>query len=121
MVALFEQEMRVKQTLAFIAAEPTLLPMTRRPWIPDGSGGMKRGPATPVAAQQVRLVAANQQLPVRRTADGRDVQPNYTMIGMPDLNVQAGDTFLIDGTRYEVIFIQPNRTEATRAEVGYGR
>jgi hypothetical protein len=121
MVAVYESQMRQKQTQAFVDAEPTELPLVRRPWISDGAGGFKRGPATTVWPQHIRLVASNTQLPVRRTVDGRDVQPNYTLIGMPTVDVQSGDTFTIDGVRYEVIFIYPNKTEALRADVGYGR
>lgn len=121
MVSTVEAQMRQAQTQALIDAEGISLSLTRQPWVSDGAGGWRRGARTSVAAQKVRLISANTQLPVRRTMDGREVSPLYTMVGMPDLNVQAGDSFIIDSVRYEVVFVQPSRVDATRAEVAYGR
>jgi hypothetical protein len=116
-----EIALRIDQTRAFIDAEPIELAITRRPWISDGAGGFKRGPATAVPAQTLRLVSPNTQLPLRRTVDGRDAQPVYTLVGMPTDDVQNGDTFLVDTVRYEVVFVQPKKLDALRAEVAYGR
>jgi hypothetical protein len=116
-----EIALRTEQTRAFIDAEPIVLALTRRPWISDGAGGYKRGPVQNIAAQSLRLVSPNTQLPLRRTVDGRDAQPIYTLIGMPTDNVQNGDTFMVDAVRYEVVFVQPKKLDALRAEVAYGQ
>jgi hypothetical protein len=116
-----EIELRTEQTFAFISAEPTDLALSRRPLISDGAGGFKRGPAVNVAAQTLRIVSPNTQLPLRKSVDGRDAQPIYTIVAMPEADVQSGDTFLIDTVRYEVVFVQPKKLDALRAEVAYGR
>jgi hypothetical protein len=116
-----EIALRTEQTRAFIDAEPIDLALTRRPWIPDGAGGFKRGPATLLPALTLRLVSPNTQLPMRRTVDGRDAQPIYTLLGMPTDDIQNGDTFTVDAVRYEVVFVQPKKLDALRAEVAYGR
>jgi len=116
-----EIELRILQTQEFIAAESSSVVFVRRPWVSDGAGGFKRGTAVNVAAQQLRLIGSNTQLPVRQTVDGREIQPNYTIVGMPDLDITSGDTFVLGGIRYEVVFVYSNKLEATRAEVGYGR
>lgn len=116
-----EVALRTEQTRAFIDAEPIDLALVRRPWIPDGAGGYKRGPVQNIPAQTLRLVSPNTQLPLRRTVDGRDAQPIYTLIGMPTDDVSNGDTFLVDGIRYEVVFVQPKKFDALRAEVAYGQ
>lgn len=116
-----EQEMRRKATVDFIEPEPFLLTLRRRPLIPDGAGGYKRGPEVPLAVQTMRLVSSNNQLPLKSTVDGREVQPEFLLVCRWDADVAAGDLFTLDATRYEVLFVYPNRTDATRAEVGYGR
>jgi hypothetical protein len=116
-----EVAMRTFQTRAFIDAEPLELALVRRAFVPDGAGGYKRGPIQNIPAQTLRMIASNTQLPLRRTVDGRDAQPLYTLLGMPDDDIQAGDTFIIDQIRYEVVFVQPKKFDALRAEVAYGR
>lgn len=118
---IIELEMRRQSTTDFIVAEPFSIVLSRRPLIPDGAGGFKRGPAVALPGQVARLVQSNNQLPLKSTVDGREVQPEFLLVGEWDADVLAGDTFTLDGTRYEVLFVYPNRTEAARAEVGYGR
>jgi hypothetical protein len=116
-----EVYIRTLNTKTFMDAEPLDVAFSRRPLVSDGSGGKVRGTAVVLAVQRIRLVAANTQLPIRQSADGREVQPVFSLVAMPDLDVVNGDTFSYGGVRYEVLFVYPARVDATRADVGYGR
>lgn len=94
-----------EQTKEFIDENPTDLATVRNTRTPDGSGGYTTSP-TDVPAQRVRLV--NQARGVsteRRSASGAVVTPDIVVVGMPDLDMQRGDTFTHEGVKMEVVWV----------------
>jgi hypothetical protein len=67
--------------------------------------------------QAVFIEASRNQLPVRETVDGRTVQPTASLIGLYDMDIRNGDTFTLNQATYEVVFVYPDRSYETRADV----
>jgi hypothetical protein len=108
----------VKQTRQFIAEDPTVINLTRTARNSDGAGGWTPGAPTPVAAQTVRLVPSNPSTGSEvRTVSGEVLKTTYSIVAMPDANIQEGDSFMVDGFRHEVVIVLGIGGYEVRAEV----
>lgn len=92
------------QTKAFIGYAPDSLVLSRPSKTPDGVGGFITGTPVELAAQRVRVVGLRSAV-TRVLPEGRTVQIAYAVIGMPDLDVQLGDTFPMDNEVVEIVNI----------------
>jgi hypothetical protein len=96
----------IEQTSAFIEENPTDLVITRPVREPDGAGGMRDLPPNDLPAQRVRVVPASPSASVEvRNTSGETVSLAYSLVGLPDCDVQPDDSMVIDGLRYEVAVV----------------
>lgn len=101
---------KVRQTERFIAENPTDLVLTRNTRASDGAGGFTTSP-TPLSSQVVRIVQQRTSAAVeRRNISGEVVNPSVTLVCLPSVNVQRGDTFTWQGLSAEVVW---------RTDLGY--
>lgn len=115
-----ELQQQRRMTLAEINAAPTMVAFQRQDYIDDLSGGQKpSGTPQTLTAQRITLMSPTTQLPERRTSVGITVQPSYLLKAKWDADVERFDWFYIDGVKYEVVFIHPDRRYQTKAEVVY--
>jgi hypothetical protein len=103
---------------AFIDARPSDVTIIRTPGVADAAGGHATGAAQTLTPQRARIVKTSRQVaPTRQTIDGDIVTVDALLIGSPTLDVERGDR-LEDGTsRFEVVFVHPDRSEETRSEL----
>lgn len=106
-------------TKYFIAADPISLVLTRTPKVSDGAGGLKNGTPVALTAQTVRLIPLQDATQQRTTADGKQVLPQYMLMGEYNADIARGDTFVIAGRRYEVVFVLQNKQYEVKSEVYY--
>lgn len=101
-------EAHLRLTEAFVRENPVDIEITRYSTTSDGAGGYVRGAPETLAVQTMRKVASSfkSDLAVRHTSDGREVKPTATMIGLPDVDIQDGDLFIIEGVSHEVVFTE---------------
>lgn len=101
----------VKQTVAFINEAPMDIIIHRRHKEEVPSGGFKWVNDPDLAPQTVRKLGRYVSSAnvggsgSRTTTDGQVVVPNAIIIGLPDFDVQIGDTFDIDGISHEVMWV----------------
>lgn len=100
-----ESEMNVVQTRAFIEHDPIYVVIYRTEATDDGAGGTIIEPLSPISAQRVRVSGQARQRVVE-TPDGRQLQIDVSLIGLPGFDVRLGDLFLLGGYEYEVVNIQ---------------
>ena len=81
------------QTEAYINESATELVLSRRRRVPDGAGGLLVDGEQQLEPQRVRIVPGRKSL-------GFTV--GYTIIGMPGLDVELGDTFMVGPEVIEV-------------------
>lgn len=102
--------LHIKQTEAFINEAPVDIVIHRRSKEDTPSGGWRWVDEPDLAPQTVRKVGsyisgATSREVSRTTTDGKVVVPTNIVIGLPDWDVQIGDTFDIDGNSHEVVWI----------------
>lgn len=116
-------EVRTRQRLTteMIAANPSTIVLSRQSYVDDGAGGQSRGPVVDQPAIVGRIIALNREVPQRTTVDGRTVTPSYRLLAGSSADVQPGDYFTKDGARFEVVWVEPDHLDATRAELVYGQ
>lgn len=116
-------EMQERRNLnrEFILSNPQYIVLSRPSLVDDGAGGVKPGTVAALPGQLLRLVALNRDVPMRTTVDGREVQPSYRLLGLYNANIVAGDYWMAGSVKYEVVWVEPDRLDALRAEVVYGR
>lgn len=119
MIATAELEIQRQLTLAFIAADSRSIVLSRSTITANNSGGYKRGTPVPLAAQTMRLIPSQDGSIERLTADGVAVSPSYMLMGRWDADLQRWDRFMLDGTEYEVVFVNQNTQYETKGEVAY--
>lgn len=100
-----ETDLHAAQTERFIDYAPTSLVFSREVHQPDGAGGVLVAQTSSLPHQRVRVVGQVRP-PTRVTAEGRQIQADKAVVGMPDLDVEIGDTFDHAGHTYEVINVQ---------------
>jgi len=111
-----------KMTDFFIKTHPrkTAIVLSRETFVNDGAGGWKRsGVPQTRSSQDMAFLPVTTQLPVRRTQDGQEVNPEYTLIARYDAVIEPGDWFWVNGVKYEVVFIHPDKSYEIKAEVTY--
>ncbi len=106
-------------TKAFIRADEKEVVLSRRARVDDGAGGIVLGDAVPLAPQLLRLIPLGDGAQERLTADGKSVTPSYMLMGEHTADMQRGDTFTVNGRRYELVFVNENRQYEIKAEVVY--
>jgi len=106
-------------TQMFIDANPNSFVLTRTARTSDGAGGFLPGTATVKTPQTMRLVGLGQlsASAERVSADGRIVRATFALVGMPNADVQVGDTFPFEGKTHEVLFVSKHPEWRVRAEV----
>jgi hypothetical protein len=119
MIAAGELEIQRDLTRSFIAADSLSLALTRTPKVSDGAGGLKNGTPATLTAQTLRLNPLQDAVQSRTTADGKQVLPQYMLMGEYNADLDRGDTFTVDGRRYEVVFVLQNKQYQVKAEVYY--
>jgi len=77
---------------------------------------IKRG-ETVLPAQPALLSVHQSQPSIQRSATGEKVQIDGEVRGLPNLNIAIGDIFVHGGVRFRVVFVRPDRSVATIAEV----
>lgn len=118
MIAAGELEIQRKLTKAFVEADVLSLTFSRAVKTPNGAGGQTTTRVA-VAAQAFRMNPLQDATASRLTADGKQVSPQYMLVGEYDRDVRRGDQFTIGGRRYEVVFVIENRQYQVKAEVYY--
>lgn len=111
---------RRQGTLEMIAGNSMIVPLQRPSYVDDGAGGLQPGSVQVVLPQTFRIIALNREVPRRISADGSEVQPTYRLLGRWNADVERGDYFHKDGVRYEVVWVEPDKSDATRADLVYG-
>jgi hypothetical protein len=114
-----ELDMQQRNTLAYIAADPSVIVLNRTTLVPDGAGGLVKSVPSPVAAQTFRIVNGQIQQIVTRTLDGQEVRADYMMICRWDADVHAGDSFSSSFCNYRVTYVYPDPTYELLAEVAF--
>lgn len=109
--------MQRRSTAAFIAADPIDLALSRPVWSSDGAGGRIADTPLTLNAQRFRLIPQVDAGLFRITADGRQVNPEFRLLGVYDADLQRGDRFDYNGATYEVVAIADKRDYQTKAEV----
>jgi hypothetical protein len=100
-----ESEMNVVQTQAFIDHDPLYVTLSRPEVTGDGAGGaIVEAPAL-LNAQRVR-VSGQTRPRVVTTPEGKQVEVDLSLIGLPDFDVQVGDLFILRSWQYEVVNVQ---------------
>lgn len=109
-----------RQTKAYIEREPVKMILNREEATGDGQGGViiTSGPI-PVQTFAFDAMSLPQQGQIRRTVDAQEVQPEYALMGEYNADVKRGDWFFLEGIKYEVVFVHPDRTYQVFAEVAY--
>lgn len=108
----------VKQTRQFINEDPTDITLTRTTRNSDGAGGWTPGAPVNVVKQTVRLVPTNPNAGAEsRTVDGEVLKTQYSIVAMPDADIEEGDSFKINGARHEVVIVLNIGGYELRAEV----
>jgi hypothetical protein len=115
-----ELQAQRRQTMAEVGATGRWMTLNRQEWVENISGGNRpSGPPASLVRQRLLLVAPTTQLPERQTIGGITMVPEYILKGDYQADVQRGDWFYIDGVKYEVVFVHPNREYQVKAEVVY--
>lgn len=110
-----EYDTGLHQTAAFIERNPSLVVFMRAPVTSTTAGGKRRGTPVELPDQVVRRIPSTRETneaPTRVTSDGRQIAPQWYLVGMPDVDVEPFDTCVIDGLSLEVVFV--NRQPAWR-------
>ena len=106
-------------TNAFVAADAEPLTLFRSERISDGAGGQVTQPPVPVIVQLLRFQPRQDGGSPRMTADGEQVVPTYTLVGRHTADIERWDEFVLNGSRYQVVFVYENRQYEVKAEVAY--
>lgn len=110
-----------RDTAAMIKAEPTILVLHRygEPQ-PDSAGGTLPGAPLDVAQHDYYfggLAAGAGYTKLLASEQGEEVLQRYVLIGTHDADIREGDWFFINGLRYEVADIDPDRSFQVKANV----
>lgn len=101
--------MRRQVLTAYIAADPVSISFRRYPKMDDGAGGWLKGAVQNIAPQTMRLVPYKRRLSslTDHTADGDIPHVQYSLVAMPDVDVERWDEFTLNGAEYKVTGIEP--------------
>lgn len=114
-----ENEVQRELTAWFVQADEDMVVLNRPTRVPNGSGGYKSGPPAALPSQPGRLIPLQAGATQRHTLDGRLVEPGYHLLMEWNSDMARGDTFVIHGRRYEVVFVVENQAYEVKGEVIY--
>lgn len=120
MIPPVELNVQRRLTAAFIEKDPLEIQLLRSERIANGSGGYVTGDPAPVGGlQRMRLIPLQDGQTERYDANGKQVFPQYMLMGLHDADMQRWDTFELNGDRYQIVFINLNRQYEVKGEVAY--
>jgi hypothetical protein len=106
-------------TAWFVQADQDLIVLNRPSRTANGSGGYVLGTPAALPSQAGRLIPLQPAGTERHTLDGRLVEPGYHLLMEWNADMQRGDTFVLGGRRYEVVFVAENQVYEVKGEVIY--
>lgn len=106
-----ELKAQMRLSAAFIEADVRTVILQRRTRTDDGAGGTLVGEPVPVFPQQMRLIPQEDGATARTTAEGETATPEFMLMGMPDVDMARFDEFVLDGTRYQIVYIDDRKYE----------
>jgi hypothetical protein len=106
-------ELKAQQrvSLAFIEADGRMIDLLRAPRTDDGAGGEIVGDPLPVGAQLLRLLPQEDGATARTTSEGETATPQYMLMGPWNANMKRFDEFVLDGIRYQIVYIDDRKYE----------
>lgn len=109
----------LKQTDKFIAENPNDIVFVREVKVADGAGGWIKQASANIPAQTMRMVAQERvgSVSTVTTPDGRIVTPLFKLVGTPPIDVEALDTFVLNGEDYEVVYVSRSPAWRVTADV----
>lgn len=109
--------LQAKQTEAFVNYRPTDVILIRTTKVADGQGGYTRDTPTPLPPQKLRLVKINRLAEiVRMNAAGRQVSPNWTLLGDIETDMKRFDTCTVEGHKLEIVHVTDIPNDSKIAE-----
>lgn len=119
-MTLSDTELEVQQRLtdAFIGADYRDVVILRRPRSSDGAGGTLVGEPVSLYPQRFRLLPQEDGATARTTADGESATPEFMLMGPVSSDLQRFDEFVLDGRRFQVVYID-NRQYEVKGEATY--
>lgn len=119
MVSPLEAAVQRVITKGFISANLVVISLSRPTLVDDGAGG-KTMTWISLPPQNFRIIPQGGS-GILRTVDGKELSPEFVLVGYWDADVKKGDRFVIDGVTHEVIWILPDSAMSssyeTKAEV----
>lgn len=111
---------KTRQVKAYIEEQPLDLVLVRKIRVPTPGGTGYRETDATLAPQRVRLndVPSARQA-TRQSSAGQVTRIDGELIGMPDLDVQAGDTFTTDEGKWLVVHVGTNQSVRTVVDVEF--
>lgn len=110
--------MQRKQTAAFISADDHEVQIRRRGVNDNGAGAKALGRIGIIEPQWFRLVPASSPHVQRlETEGGMTERAEWLLVGFHNANVKKDDELEIQGNRYQVVAIHPDRSYETLASL----
>ncbi len=105
-----ELKMQRKQVDAWRDARPTKLILTRYSKTRDGAGGWIENDPRQLDPQIFRIVVFKRRLTqfMDNIEEGEVANLNYTLVGLPDADIEKGDSFVYDGNVYKITAVDPD-------------
>lgn len=108
---------QLRQTQQLIDGEPFELVLSRSESVATGAGGRRQGEPQDLPPQRVFFGAKTRDaLPMQDNSGDRVIQ-YYTVVGLPDLDIKAGDRFMNNGMELVVTFVHRNLDYEVKADV----
>lgn len=107
-----ELDLQRYNTLCYIAANANQVALQRKTRTADGGGGQSASSAAQTA-QWVRLISRAD--PPAKSGDGQAVTASWILMMRWDANVKFGDTFSINGGKFEVVSVAQTNDYETLA------
>jgi hypothetical protein len=120
MTAAAEAKMAIRNTRAFIDADPVTVVFLRPVKEETPAGGIKSGPPLELPPQRARLVPLSGNVWDRskqKVDEGNIPDVTFQLIGMPGFDVRKGDEFLVAGDEWKVTHVSPERTVRVSAGI----
>lgn len=120
MISPVELSVQRQLTQAFIEADAVEIQLMRAARTANGAGGYRTGDPQPVGGlQRLRLIPSGDGAQERLDLNGKQVTPAYRLMGTYLADMQRWDTFTLNGTRYQIVFINQNTQYEIKGEVAY--
>ena len=102
MISKAELAIQRRITDAYILADPEIVILYRSVHTPDGAGGTVKGTPTPLDPQEFRFIPQQDTAGETLMADGRQLQPEYVLMGTVESDMERLDEFELQGYRYRI-------------------